>query len=511
MGRRVRRTGLLVVPMLMTMALLPAPASASHGFLTSVAPYITLDSGVPGGSSVRAIITVGETVGSVLFEGIPDGIGITDGASGDSIDVYVNHEQTIIPFFGTRDFQDASVTKLTISTESGHEGEVLSMEVAISSDDGYKRFCSASMGTIAEGFDTPVFLTGEEANDVTDVPTGAPYGSDPSVAPQRQAGYAVVLNTETGESKPIPGMGRLNHENTIALPGYNQLALLTTDDTFSGPSAQLYMYLVAGQKQLFQDAGRLYAFQVTHDSDGRVARKNPFNDANDYLDLEPGDDFRGRFIPVPEAIAKGTTGDEPQQALEDWSNDNNIFQFIRLEDLAYDKNDPSIVYVADTGRTRVVHDQATGRMKRGPGGTVGLADNGRIFKMVFNENNPRKVDSLTVLADGDLTTSEVFVDFTNPDNIDTSANSLMVQEDTRDALIWRYDLDDETWEVVASVNDGDGESSGIVDASEWFGEGSWLLDVQAHGTNIDEDITTIPGTTIKREDGQLMLMKIPGS
>ena len=147
------------------------------------------------------------------------------------------------------------------------------MEVAISSDDGYKRFCSASMGTIAEGFDTPVFLTGEEANDVTDVPTDAPYGSDPSVAPQRQAGYAVVLNTETGESKPIPGMGRLNHENTIALPGYNQLALLTTDDTFSGPSAQLYMYLVAGQKQLFQDAGRLYAFQVTHDSDGKVARR----------------------------------------------------------------------------------------------------------------------------------------------------------------------------------------------------------------------------------------------
>jgi hypothetical protein len=274
---------------------------------------------------VTPIITVGESVGGVLFEGLPDGIGITetrhadddsedddDFDGSDSIDVYVAHEQTTVPFFGSRDFQDASVTKLTISTESGHEGEVLGAEIAISSDDGYKRFCSASMATPHDGFDTPVFLTGEETNDVVDVPAGAPYGADPSLAPQRQGGYAVVLDTVTGESKPIPGMGRLNHENTLALPGYNQLALLTTDDTFSGPSAQLYLYLAKNQQKLFNDKGRLYAFQVTHDSDGRVDRKDAFNGANDYLDIAPGDDFRGRFIKVPKDVAKGTTDVSPQ-------------------------------------------------------------------------------------------------------------------------------------------------------------------------------------------------------
>ena len=515
MKRRFGNIWLLLVALILGMALLPATASAFHGTLTGEDPYITLDAGVPAGSSVKAIITVGETVGGVLFEGIPDGIGITDTeldgeGNGDSIDVYINHEQTTIPFFGTADFQDASVTKLTLSTEAGHEGEVLSAEIAISSDNGYLRFCSASMGTVAQGFDTPVFLTGEEANDVTDVPSGAPYGSDPSVAPQRQVGYAVVLDTATGDFTQVPGLGRLNHENTIALPDYNKLALLTTDDTFSGPSAQLYLYLVKNQDKLFEDKGKLYAFQVTHDSDGKVHQKDPFNGANDYLDLEPGDDFRGKFIPVPKAIAKGTTGDPPQQALEDWSNDNNVFQFIRLEDIAYDKNDPRVVYIADTGRSRVVPNPATGRLMRGARGTVGLADNGRIFKMVFNENNPRKVDSFTVLADGDLAASAVFVPFVSPDNIDTSENSLMVQEDTDDAKIWRYDLDDETWEVVATVNDPDGESSGIVDASEWYGEGSWLLDVQAHGTFIDEELQP-DGTLLKREDGQLMLMKIPGS
>ena len=159
---------------------------------------------------------------------------------------------------------------------------------------------------------------------------------------------------------------------------------------------------------------------------------------------------------MPKAIARGTTGHAPQQALEDWSNDNNVFQFIRLEDVAYDKNDPTVVYIADTGRSRVKPDPATGRMFR-DSVRPGLADDGRLFKLVFNDRDPRNVDSFTILADGDLTASAVFVPFTNPDNIDTSANSLMVQEDADGALIWRYDLNLETWAVVGSVNDPDGE------------------------------------------------------
>ena len=150
-------------------------------------------------------------------------------------------------------------------------------------------------------------------------------------------------------------------------------------------------------------------------------------------------------------------------------------------------------------------------MQRGPGGTVGQADNGRIFKMVMNADDPMVVDSLTILADGDLEGTEVYVPFINPDNMDTSKKSLMIQEDHEDARVWQHRFNQDSWRVVATVNDPDGESSGIVDASEWFGGGTWLLDVQGHGVNVDEDTTTIPGTTIKRESGQLMLLKIPAS
>ena len=148
-------------------------------------------------------------------------------------------------------------------------------------------------------------------------------------------------------------------------------------------------------------------------------------------------------------------------------------------------------------------------MQRGPSGTEGQADNGRIFKFVFNEDDPLVVDSVTVYADGDAVESDVYVPFVNPDNIDTSKKSLMVQEDNDDARIWQHRFNQGWWRVVATVNDPDGESSGIVDASEYFGPGNWLLTVQAHGTFVDSEI--VDGINIKREDGQLLLMKIPGS
>jgi hypothetical protein len=324
------------------------------------------------------------------------------------------------------------------------------------------------------------------------------------------------MDAASGAFRAVPGMGRLNHENTIVVPGgwANKIAMVTTDDTFSAPSSQLYMYLANSESAIWRDRGSLWAFKVTRTDDGSVDADDPFNGANDYLDIQPGDDWQGRFIRVPKNIARGVTGDAPQDALEQWSNDNNVFQFIRLEDLAYDKRHSDdwgrVVYVADTGRTRIVPDPDTGRMMRGPGGTVGFADNGRIFRFVFNAKNPRKVDSFSVLADGDAPGTPEFVAMTNPDNIDTSANSLMVQEDADNAKIWQHDFGTGAWSVAATVNDPDGESSGIVDASDWFGAGSWILDVQAHGSNFSEELGD-DGILRKLEDGQLLLMKIPGS
>lgn len=502
---KLHRIVFLLIALALVFAL-PGLSLADSGWVTPEAPYITLED-VPAGSSVTAIISSGESVDGVLFEGIPDGIGLAPGPWEDTVDVYVNHEQSTVPFRNTADFQDASVTKWTVDIASA---SVLAASEPISADNGYLRFCSAFMAGPAEGFSSYTFFTGEETNDIVAVPAGAPYGPDFALAPNRQGGYAVVLNTETGAFTQVAGMGRHNHENTVVVPGgWNQIVMLSGDDTFNAPSSQLYMYLANQESHIFEDKGSLWAFRVTRTGTGPVDATDPFNNANDYLDIQPGDDWQGEFIRVPKEIARGETGLAPQDALEQWSNENNVFQFIRLEDLAYDRNSPRTVYVADTGATRVVHDPTTGRLVRGPSGTVGFADNGRIFKFVMNEKNPRKVDSFSVFADGDAPGAPEFVAFTSPDNVETSVNSLMVQEDTSNALVWRYDFASGVWSKAASVNDPAGESSGIVDASAWFGPGAWLLDVQGHGLYIDQE--QIGDVLYKRESGQLMLMIIPGS
>jgi hypothetical protein len=50
-----------------------------------------------------------------------------------------------------------------------------------------------------------------------------------------QHGFGVLPNTETGEKTVVQGMGRLNHENTVVVPGrWDDLAMLTTRSEICG-------------------------------------------------------------------------------------------------------------------------------------------------------------------------------------------------------------------------------------------------------------------------------------
>ena len=101
MALSVKRTLPLVAVLTLLAVAAPAPVSADTGWLTPEAPFVTLDPGVPAGSTVKAIISSGETLNGFMFEGLPDGIGIAPGP-GETANVFVAHEQTTVPFFGTR-------------------------------------------------------------------------------------------------------------------------------------------------------------------------------------------------------------------------------------------------------------------------------------------------------------------------------------------------------------------------------------------------------------------------
>jgi hypothetical protein len=486
--------------------------SSNRGFLTSQAAM--LDPAVPG-ATVKPLITVGETLPGTnyMFESIPDGISLLRGRHG-KVQAYVNHETSTVPFpAGFNDFTNALLSKLTLSKSGG----VLAGSYVIPDSANYQRFCSNFLASRKHGFEFPLLFTNEEATDFVNR-TGTAFPGTPGV--QEQAGVVVAFNPRTEQYKTIYGMGRHNHENSVALEGYRRPVVLSGDDTFTAPSSQLYMYTARNAQAVWNDEGSLWAF------------KSDVATINDYGDLTATNSVSGTFIPVPRNIAVGE-----QTGLENWSNENNVFQFIRLEDIAYDRNRPNVVYMADTGEPRAKPHATSGRLFRDTTGG-GPYPNGRIFKFVFDKRDPTKVKSLSILIDGDAlgAASAGVLDLIHqPDNLETTEKLLLIQEDPGSqnqyplgtgttARIWAYDLKKGGAPfVVARVNQsadngptdvnstlglaGAWESSGIVDASRFFGKGAFLVDIQA-GTLIVEQEPR-GNLLYQREGGQLLLFRLP--
>jgi hypothetical protein len=214
-----------------------------------------------------------------------------------------------------------------------------------------------------------------------------------------------------------------------------------------------------------------------------------------FRDLRKGPIYKGHFEPLTWNWKRQNSSE-----LEDEVQKKNALDFIRLEDLHYDQNNNSKIYVVDTGDNK-------------PGEQY---NNGRIYS--FELATPFKNSSsspafygasFAVMLDGDAGDS-----IRNPDNVATSKNSLMIQEDLNDynrikggdnARILRFDLNTHEIKPVAVLDQsvdktnpkaGEWESSGIIDVSKIFGKGVWLVDVQAHTIN---------------EGGQLLLMTVDKS
>ena len=578
--------------MALTVALIVSATSAlavdPNGFSTEQDPMLD---DVMVGVEISPILTVGDELPSgYRFEAIPDGISVRVGTGG-QIELYVNHETSKVPFpfntaapteaTGESDFDNAQVSLLTLDPDGG----VLDGSFVIPSSEGFQRFCSNYLATAAEGFDRDILFTNEESPDYVfrQEDSWPPPIGDPA---EEENGLVVALDVETGEYHPIYGMGRHNHENAVPIPGFDKLVVLSGDDTFTSGSltipaggplpagsrpaqSQLFSYMAGNTNNLLADKGNLFGF-VSDDPN-----------VNDYYDFVPGStaEISGRFIKVPRNIATGLNADGteikandvgyplpptdgswqrdlrsvatattpqigidgPQWVLEYWSQLNNVFQFVRVEDLAYDKRPgmQNVVYVVDSGRGTAGVSQA------------GRSTNGRVWRMELDPDNPKKVDSLSVFVEGDDQPVKTLDEVHQPDNIETTETGLLLTEDpgssqqfiladqglpnATTARLWYVPFSG-TPEVVVRVDqsaDGEGtdvdarpdgnwgawETSGIVDASAAFGEGAFLIDVQAHTLWVDrapgEDTfidaeTANPDFTYKREGGQLLLIRIPG-
>ena len=398
------------------------------GFVTSQNPMLI---GL-NGSEVQKIITVGDDLpNGFQFEAIPDGIslfarsgdddgddvrrgGSDDDDGGRTFDLYINHETSTVAFRyalptptitnSENDFDNSQVSRLTLNRDA----EVVDGEFAIDKTAGWHRLCSNYIASGREGFSRPILFTNEEATDWVDR-DGTWLTTNPANTPgTEQLGLVVAYDIRNETFKPIYGMGRHNHENSVALRGYGHPVVLSGDDTFTAPASQLYLYTARNVNNLLADGyspatqttysrnnQRLWAFKANDSADADSIIENDYGD----LDAATGEKVSGQFIPVPENIAKGD-----QTGLENWSNTENVFQFIRVEDIAVDRSDRNVFYFADTGEPRALQhatDPATNRLSRGASGTQGPFPNGRIFKMVLDRRDPTKVLELSIVASAD--------------------------------------------------------------------------------------------------------------
>jgi hypothetical protein len=546
-------------------AALAAIASATAGdkdggFLTPQASMLTP---VAVGATVTPLITVGETLpGGYRFESLPDGISFrTKGPK--KLDLYVNHETSRVPFPYTpaapteansqNDFENSQLSHLEVNRETGG---ILAGEMAIASADNYQRFCSNFLADEANGFDKPLVFTNEEGIDWVNR-TGNAFPATIGADEARQIGVVVAHDPKNGKNMPIWGMGRHNHENSLAVPGYGHPVVLSGDDAFVNVPAQsqVYSYIAEDSKAVWRDEGDLWAF--VSDTPG----------INDYDDVAPGSPvvITGHFVKVPKNIATGrnadgtdlmaadvgyppppNTGwqtsngvgiDGPQWVLEHWSDLNDAFQFTRIEDMAYDKRPgmQNVVYLADSGRGTAGAPQQ------------GRSTNGRIWKMVLDPSDPTKVTSLTILVDGDTSPVKSPGAIHQPDNLESTLNGLLVTEDpgssqqfnpgdlnattarlmhvsfATNAITVAARVDQSADEGPTDVDSapagrwGAWESTGVVDVSSVFGPDTFLVNVQAHSLWVDkapgaDNVAPAgPDFTDKREGGQLVLIRIPGA
>lgn len=487
-------------------AVFSAALAATAQDYTSVKSYV-----VPVSTDyvVQPLLSVGDRVpntsdSSRTYQmiGIPDGLGAYKTDCGDTV-LFMNHElgNTVLsePNVGETLTRGAFVSRWVLD----RKGRVVSGEMAYdlvydeetglvfppaqtnNATPGFARFCSGSLSYREAGFDRPIFFTGEESSGA------ATFDGKGGLA-------AVVFDREL---HTLPKLGRFPWENSLARPDAGKLTvIMCMEDGPTTPDNQLYMYV--GEKDKSPgasvlsrnglDTGKLYAF---------VADAGyPTNEIG-YTNGA----ITGSWVEVPDADLLTDV------QLEAATDATGAFGFIRIEDGAWSKKDKNKFYFVTTGN--------------GPGNRLG-----RLYEVNFHKKNILGKATIKMIFNADaIEAAGGDIAFAS-DNMDVSKDYIMINEDGhsdsrpkyaargREGSIWRLDIKNgfeakrvaelnPPGTVIASGQTqppavpipGTWETSGIIDASDFFGRDSWLTVVQAHGPTLAPASSTV-------EDGQLVLM-----
>jgi uncharacterized protein DUF839 len=466
-----------------------AYARGMNGF--QIVPLLSVNDRVP---------LLSDPARSYRMVGVPDGLGLRTSAAGTLL--YMSHElhstdvsQPIV--HGPR-FRGAYVSEWLLNDQGDPVGggpafkrtfqdTTLVGPIATTRNDApaFGRFCSGTMAGRNVGFTQPIYLANEEED-----------GGDSF---DGRGGQTVAVYHH--EAHALSRLGHFSKENSVVWPNDGRkTVIISLEDGPTSADSQLYMYV--GTKNPATSGvlalnglvnGQLYVFASS--TSGK----------NDEASFTAGA-IQGRWVRIPNA------GSMSGGQLETAADQLGAFGFVQIEDGAFSKTNRTDFFFVTTGDSAL------------DGNALG-----RLYHLKLNRSGVLQPPGLEIVYNADSIVAARGDVAINPDNVETSRRHLMVVEDAkdsgvlhdhgRDGGIWRFELRDGdlrtnvlrwTKTFVAEVTPpgrdgvdvgvGDWEASGVLDASKWFGPGTWLFDVQAG----DPTSAPAPGTV---EDGQLLLLR----
>jgi hypothetical protein len=433
-----------------------AATAGESGFLTSERPYLVP---LAGGVQIRALLTSGDVIGGTntgyQMSGTPDGLGAYSRSSG-TLELFMNHELN-----GRFDASDARVSHLTLDAR----GRVLAASYPVDGTEGFQWFCSSTLEILGG---VPWYFTGEESSR------------------SLRQGSSIALNAGTGNWVETPHFGHMSHENIVPVKGLARAYLGLSEDGF-GESSQMYSYTADRFKAAIRGHGSLRVWVPNRE----VQDGNPSPN-----DIANGETMPGHFV----RIADRDNFDP--KTLQKAAQRKGAFDFVRIEDQTDDPDQPGTIYFAETG---AANQETT---------------HGRIYRLRVDPESPSHA-RLSVVLD-----ASAGDDIFSPDNLGISHEALVIQEDRN----WKksgynrvlvYDLSsgsltpvartDPPQEIIDAEGVGAWESSGVIDAGEFFGPGWWLLDVQAHDFRVRVPGPSLEVDSARDDGGQLLKVFIPGT
>lgn len=436
--------------------------------------------------SLKVLATSGDFYGDYQLDGVPDGTGIY--ASGSNVKLLVNHELSYGDISKTLSRAGgaafgSTVSALTInptgqSVVTANEflktvkfynyatkswGATPGAPEGASAIDGYgtplhttylSRFCSASLSPAGRfayvekgklyGIKDAVYLTGEESND-------------------ESRGFAV---NAAGEMVQIPGFGLAAFEtfNNIAT-GTKTTAVLGDEDG-SATNSQLWLY------------------QGTKTTSGTWYQRAGLTNGKTYVmkigSFQIEKDFRayvGKGIPTSVSFQEvsNTNNGVKQNAEADVVGT----AMARIEDGAFDPNDPSVYYFLTTESNKDAKATALDPNNS----AVTKRDGGALWKLKLKDiKNPAAGGTITMLLDG---TEAPYLN--KPDNLEVDGfGNIIIQEDpganAQVSRMFAYRIADGKIATIAKFSDKmfsatkadpsfiteDEETSGVLNVTKYF-------------------------------------------